>query len=584
MYVTLRERLTAACSEAFAAAGFDRRFGEVSVCVDPAMADYQCNGAMPAAKSVRRNPREIAAEVAAAVAACPDVSSCEVAGPGFINIKVRDASLVGDLANGIGIPEADKSERGIVFVDYGGPNVAKAMHVGHLRSSIIGESLKRILRVRGHHVIGDVHLGDWGHPIGLLCAELKLSQPGLPYFLGGEGRFPTEPPVTIDDLEVMYPRASARSKEDPAFKEEARRLTAALQSGDPGLKALWEHIREVSVERLEADFASLGVTFDLWDGESTLADGLSGLCDHLERSGLAVEDDGALVIHVAREGDTKELPPFIVRKSDGAALYSTTDLATLYAREMLGASRIVYVVDARQGLHFEALFRSARITGVPDTLRLDHAGFGTVNGPDGKPFKTREGGVMKLSDLVTMAREKAMARLVEGGMADGADPGEVERIAHCVGIGAVKFADLSTKRESGYVFDLDRFVSFEGKTGPYAQYMAVRLGSVMEKAAAMGLEASAIGTPSNDAERDLMLSLSRLGDAVVRAERSLAPHEVAQWVFEASQAVGRFYLASPITKEADAELASRRLALAAVARDRIVRGLGLLGIDVPERM
>jgi len=584
MYATLRQRLSAACSVAFERAGLDRRFGEVIPCAEPSMGDFQCNGAMAAAKAAKRNPRDIAEEIAAALRPLKgQVASCEIAGPGFINIRVTQEALIADLADPAGVPWAGDAERGAVFIDYGGPNIAKAMHVGHLRSSIIGESLKRIFRARGHRVVGDVHLGDWGLPMGLLAAELKIARPELAYFGDGDGPFPSESPVSIDDLEEMYPRASARSKEDDGFKERARAMTAAIQSGHPGLRALWQHFRDVSVARLKEDFASLGVTFDCWDGESTFADGVDGMCEHIREIGAAVESDGALVIPVARDGDKTDMPPFILRKSDGASLYSTTDLITLVAREMAGARRVVYVVDARQGLHFQQLFRASEAIGI-DGIHLDHAGFGTVNGPDGKPFKTREGGVMKLSDLVSMARAKAMARLVEGGMAEGAGEEETGRIAHAIGVGAVKFADLSTHRETSYVFDLDRFVSFEGRTGPYVQYMAVRLGSIMEKAAAEGRLPGELGAPSNEAERNLMVVLSGYGDALINAERILAPSEVAKWVFDVAQAVGRFYVASPILSEKDADLAGRRLALVSVARDRIVSGLGLLGIDVPERM
>lgn len=578
-FATLRELLTEACSRIFVDMGLEARHGEVIACADPKLGDFQCNGAMSSAKAARRNPREIAKAVADELETEFCVASCEVAGPGFINIRVTDGALA--LAAEMPAPFADETEK--VVLDYGGPNIAKAMHVGHLRSSIIGESLKRILIARGHDVVSDVHLGDWGLPMGLLAAELRLARPELPFFTKDDVLLPAISPVSIDDLEAMYPRASARSKEDPDFLAQAREMTAAIQAGDRGLRALWQHFRDVSVERLESDFASLGVEFSLWDGESTVAGMIEGMCQRLEREGIAEKDDGALVVKVAHETDTKEMPPFILLKSDGAALYSTTDLATLLRRAEDGAHRIVYVVDARQGLHFEQLFRAAERAGVMG-IDLEHAGFGTVNGTDGKPFKTREGGVMKLADLIKMATDKATQRLVEGGMAEGVAPQELERTAKIIGLGAVKFSDLSAHRMTSYVFDLERFVRFEGRTGPYVQYMAVRLGAVIARAAAAGIEPSKVGNPTNDAERALLLSLAGFGDALARAERTLAPSELAQWCFETAQAVSRFYGASPILQEPDREIAAARLALTVVARRQLVEGLELLGIEVPERM
>jgi arginyl-tRNA synthetase len=454
------------------------------------------------------------------------------------------------------------------------------MHVGHLRSSIIGESLKRILKARGWTVIGDVHLGDWGLPIGLLAAFLKDRAPDLVYFTEATGPFPKESPVTIDDLEVMYPAASARSKVDADFMQSARDMTAAMQSGHPGLLALWSHFRDESVTRLENDFASIGVTFDVWNGESSVRDMIGPMCDRLQQSGLAIVDDGALIVPM----DVPDQPPFILRKSDGAALYSTTDLATALERGAdHGACRIVYVVDVRQRLHFEQLFKVARIAGIPDETMMEHAYFGTMNGTDGKPFKTREGGVLKLSDLIATATEKATERLRDGRL-DGVPAAQFERIARCIGIGAMKFADLSSHRETSYVFDIDRFISFEGFTGPYIQYMAVRMGSIIERARERGLLPSHVTTPSNEAERDLMLSLSAFPDAVADAARLLAPSEIAKWLFDTAKCVAKFYAASPVLSEGDGDLARHRLALAEVARRKLTEGLDLLGIEVPERM
>jgi arginyl-tRNA synthetase len=572
--MTLREQLSLICGDAFEALGLARDLGEVFPCEDSSHGDFQCNGAMKGSKTLRKPPREIAAAALARIEGIAPILSASIAGPGFINLRIDAAMLPEFIEHGAAQPN------GTAILDYGGPNIAKAMHVGHLRSSIIGESLKRILKARGWTVIGDVHLGDWGLPIGLLAAFLKDRAPDLVYFTEATGQFPKESPVTIDDLEVMYPAASARSKVDADFMQSARDMTAAMQSGHPGLLALWSHFRDESVTRLENDFASIGVTFDVWNGESSVRDMIGPMCDRLQQSGLAIVDDGALIVPM----DVPDQPPFILRKSDGAALYSTTDLATALERGAdHGACRIVYVVDVRQRLHFEQLFKVARIAGIPDETMMEHAYFGTMNGTDGKPFKTREGGVLKLSDLIATATEKATERLRDGRL-DGVPAAQFERIARCIGIGAMKFADLSSHRETSYVFDIDRFISFEGFTGPYIQYMAVRMGSIIERARERGLLPSHVTTPSNEAERDLMLSLSAFPDAVADAARLLAPSEIAKWLFDTAKCVAKFYAASPVLSEGDSDLARHRLALAEVARRKLTEGLDLLGIEVPERM
>lgn len=572
--MTLRQQLSKICTDAFVALGLPGEMGEVFPCENAAHGDFQCNGAMRGSKILKKSPRDIAAAVVERISGASPITSAEVAGPGFVNLRIDDA-LLRDY-----IGAEAPSSTGTAVLDYGGPNIAKAMHVGHLRSSIIGESLKRILKARGWNVVGDVHLGDWGLPIGLLAASLKDAAPDLAYFSDSKGPFPDDSPVSIDDLERMYPEASLRSKSDADFMASARELTAAMQAGHPGLLALWTHFRNESVRKLESDFASIGVSFDEWNGESSVRDCIAPLCERLEAEGSAVIDDGALVIPLPDDG----MPPFILRKSDGAALYSTTDLATVIVRHAThGSCKIVYVVDSRQGLHFEQLFKAARISGIPEDVVLEHAGFGTMNGPDGKPFKTREGGVMKLSDLVSMATEKAKERLRDGRMADVSED-QFDRIAKSIGIGAVKFADLSSHRETSYVFDIDRFVSFEGCTGPYVQYMTVRMGSILERASMQGLNPSEVGNPSNESERDLMLSLAAFPDALAEAERLLAPSEIAKWLYATAKCVAKFYASSPVLGEENVDFARRRLALAGAARQKLAEGLDLLGIDVPERM
>jgi len=569
--MNLREHLTSICGDAFVGIGLPREFGEVVMCENTIHGDFQCNGAMRGSKILRKSPIDIAADVAKLLPT-GIIQSVKVAKPGFINFQINAARLPEFIDPPV------SGEAGTAVLDYGGPNIAKAMHVGHLRSSIIGESLKRILKARGSVVISDVHLGDWGLPMGLLAAFLKDAEPDLPFFTESAGPFP-DCQVTIDDLERMYPEASARSKNDAEFMNTARELTAAMQAGHKGLMALWKHFRNVSVRRLEGDFASIGVSFDEWKGESTVRERIGWICRRLAESGTAVEDAGALVIPL---GD--DMPPFILQKSDGAALYSTTDLATVLDRHAEhGPCRIVYVVDSRQRLHFEQLFRASRKVGIPETTVLEHAGFGTMNGKDGKPFKTREGGVMKLADLVAIATQKAHERLSDGRL-EGLSSEQFQRIASCIGIGAVKFADLSSHRETSYVFDIDRFISFEGCTGPYIQYMAVRMGSIIERAKEQGLTASAVESPSNDAERDLMLCLASYSDAVAEAARLLAPSEVAKWLFMTAKAVSKFYASSPVVSEGDIAIARHRLALAEASRRKLVSGLDLLGIEVPEKM
>ncbi|MEA2058609.1 MAG: arginine--tRNA ligase, partial [Actinomycetota bacterium] len=488
--MSLISDLSDSFADAFVALGLDRSFGEVLPSQHPELAQFQCNGALGAAKVAGRNPRDLAQAV---IAELPDQGSdarLEVAGPGFINITVTDATLAGyvqamESDDRLSVP--DPAPRRRVLIDYGGPNMSKSMHVGHLRASIIGESLKRLFRFAGHEVAGDIHMGDWGMPVGQLIIELERCRPDLAYFDAGyEGSYPEESPVTLEDLSEMYPVVVARCAEDPAAAERARQATLELQSGRPGYLALWQHFHDVSVAEQKKDFESLGVEFDLWRGESTVHDRLEPLVRRLAED-VAEESDGALIVDVALPDDKKDMPPLLLTRSDGSYLYSTTDLATLEQRMEEGYDLVLYVVDARQGLHFEQVFRAARVAGmVPDGVGLEHTYFGTVNGPDGKPFKTREGGVLRLSDLMDLGTDAARARLDEAEIAQEYPAEERDLIARRVGLGALKFGDLSNHRTSNYIFDLDRFTSFEGKTGPYLQYGAVRIQSILRRAAERG--------------------------------------------------------------------------------------------------
>lgn len=574
--------------EAFAAQGLDDAHGTVVPSQRPELAQFQCNGALAAAKAAVRSPRDIAEAVLAEVTDPETFAGLDIAGPGFINITVTDQYLAGHVQAmeadpRLGVPLSDDPLR--VIVDYGGPNMSKSMHVGHLRASIIGESLKRLFRFLGHDTVGDIHIGDWGLPVGQLIVELQRRRSDLPYFDSEfTGPYPQESPVTLEDLSEMYPIAAARSKEDPAEAALAKQATFELQNGRPGYVALWRHFHRVSVEEQRRDFDALGVEFDLWRGESTVADRLSPLVGRLLED-VAVESDGALIVDVAEPDDRKEMPPLLLTRSDGSYLYSTTDLATLDQRVEDGFDLILYVVDARQGLHFEQVFRAARRGGiVPPGVVMEHIPFGTVNGPDGKPFKTREGGVLRLQDLMGMVTDAARKRLDEAEIAQEYPEEERAAIARRVGLGAMKFGDLSNHRTSNYVFDLDRFTSFEGKTGPYLQYGAVRIKSILRKAAERNLGPGPILPPTADQERDLMLRLVRLPEVLQRAADLRAPNTIAEYSYDVVTDFNRFYEVCHILRESDPARQASWLGLVDVTLRVLTLLLDLLAIAVPERM
>lgn len=601
----LRTQLGEAVAAAFAAEGVDAVLARVTPSDRPDLADFQSNGALAAAKALKANPRELAAKVAARLEGDARLSSVEIAGPGFINLKLSDAALAARAAE----VAADAAHAGAavlaeprtVVIDFAGPNVAKPMHVGHLRSSIIGESLKRLFRFRGDTVIGDAHFGDWGFQMGLLIVAVGdegQNLPGANAFLAeGDGPFPTEAPITLEDLERLYPQAAGQAKEDPAFRDRARKATAELQGGRPGYRALWKHFVAVSRTALEREFGALGVTFDLWNGESDADPVMAEMIAHLEQSGLLVEDDGARVVHVAKPGETRKRkladgsvieapspPPLLVISSEGSAMYGTTDLATILdRRKAIDPDLILYVVDERQAEHFEQVFRAAYLAGYAAEGSLQHLGFGTMNGTDGKPFKTRAGGVLKLHDLITQATDKARERLHEARLGDDLPPAEFEDIAHKVAIAALKFADLSNARTTSYVFDLDRFMSFEGKTGPYLLYQAVRIKSLLRKGADQGLVPGAIiiGEP---AEHDLALTLDAFSQAVTEAYDKRMPHLISEHAYRLAQSFSKFYAACPVLIAPDAATKASRLALSKAALDQLEIALDLLGIATPERM
>ncbi len=581
--MTLLDDLSAVLGGAFAAAGLDAAYGRAARADRPDLAQFQCNGALAAAKAAKQNPRALAQSVIDKLDAADIFADVAIAGPGFINLALRDDWLAARL--GEAGPWARPAPEKIV-IDYGGPNVAKPLHVGHLRAAIIGESLKRIARAAGDTVIGDAHLGDWGLQMGQLISELELRQPDLPYFdAANKGPFPDAPPITLGDLEAMYPAASAACKEDEARAELAREATKALQDGRPGYRALWRHFVDLSVAAMKVDYADLGVDFDLWNGEADADPLIPEIAEDLRARGLLETSDGADIIRVARDSDKKEMPPIIFRNSRGAVGYHATDVATIVDRtRAIGPDRMLYVVDARQRLHFEQVFRAVDRAGYFDEDKLEHLWFGTMNGKDGKPFKTREGGTLKLRDFIDMVTEKARERLVENGLAEGYGEAETNDIAQKVGIAALKFADLSNPRTSDYIFDLDRFTSFEGKTGPYLLYARARIRSVLAKAAVAGAGEAGPIVIGVAEERDLALALAGFADAHRDAYEKRLPHILCDHAFGLAQVFSKFYAACRIADEADETARASRIALAELVAAQLDQVFDLLGLPAPERM
>lgn len=589
MTLSLREIFSAAASSAFEAEGLPAHLGAVIISDRPDLAPFQCNGALAAAKLAKKNPREIAGAIKQRLAEVSEIETIEIAGPGFLNITPT-TEAVNRRANALaaddrsGARAADTPEK--IMIDFGGPNVAKPMHVGHLRSSVIGDCLQRLLRFRGHEVISDIHLGDWGLQMGHLITELQDEQPDLPYFDQGQsGPYPANPPVDIEDLARLYPRASAKAKSDPERLARSRAATSDLQAGRAGYRALLTHFIDVSIAALRTDFAALGVRFDLWKGEAAVDPLIAPMVKQFQKDGHTENSDGALIIRVAREDDKKELPPLILISQAGAALYATTDLATIQdRRDSHAPDRILYVVDFGQSSHFEQVYRAAGKTGLFAQDRLEHIKFGTVNGKDGKRFRTREGGAMRLSDLLAQAKDAAKARLSDAGLAKDNSLEEQANVANLVGLAAIKFSDLQNVRTTNYIFDLARFTSFEGKTGPYLLYAAVRIKSLLRRAAERGLAAGNI-IAAAPAETSLVLTLDQFNDALSAAETKRMPHILCDHVYNAAQAFSKFYAECPVLAEnVPAATQASRLGLAALTLRQLETGLSLLGIEVPERM
>lgn len=575
--------------QAFTEAGYDGELGKVTVSNRPDLCEYQCNGAMAGAKLYHKAPIMIANDVAAKCADSKVFASVEAVAPGFLNIRL-DEQFIADYLEEMkadkkyGLEEAKEPSK--IVIDYGGPNVAKPLHVGHLRSAIIGESIKRIARYNGHEVIGDIHLGDWGLQMGLIITELKERRPNLPYFDESfEGEYPKEAPFTISELEEIYPAASLKSKEDAEYKERAMEATFKLQNGVRGYRALWNHIIAVSVSDLKKNYEKLNVEFDLWKGESDVHNVIPGMVEYMKREGYAHESEGALVVDVKEETDTKEIPPCMILKSDGASLYNTTDLATIKERmEEIKPDHIIYVVDKRQELYFTQVFRCARKTKLvtPET-KLTFVGFGTMNGKDGKPFKTRQGGVMRLENLIRDINEQMYEKIVSN---HEVAEDETKETAQTVALAAIKYGDLSNQASKDYIFDVDRFTSFEGDTGPYILYTIVRIKSILAKYAATGKNAdqASILKAESDAEKELMLNLAGFNAMMENAWVEMAPHKVCAYIYDLANAFNHFYHATKIMQEEDEVKQAGYIALLRLTKEILETCIDVLGFSAPDRM
>lgn len=583
------ELISEEVKKAFSESGYEEESGKVTVSNRPDLCEYQCNGAMAGAKKYHRAPLLIAEDVAGKLKDSAVFSEVSAVLPGFLNFKVKEEFLTDYLkqmeaSEKFGFEEIGKGKK--IMIDYGGPNVAKPLHVGHLRSAIIGESIKRICRYAGAEVIGDIHLGDWGLQMGLIIYELSLRQPELPYFKEDyNGEYPKEAPFTISELEEIYPAASEKSKTDAAYKEKAMEATYKLQNGEAGYRALWKQIIQVSVSDLKKNYARLHVDFDLWKGESDVHDRIPAMVEYMKREGYAYESEGALVVDVTKEGDTKEIPPCMILKSDGASLYNTTDLATIEERmEKIAPDEIIYVVDKRQELYFEQVFRCAQKTKlVKSETKLRFQGFGTMNGKDGKPFKTRNGGVMRLEYLLQEVYEEMFGKISEN---KEMPEKEAEQIAETVALSAIKYGDLSNQASKDYIFDMQKFTSSEGNTGVYLLYTMVRIKSILNKYREQGgsPETAELRPTGNEAAKELMKVLTGFGTMMENAYTEIAPHKVCAFIYDLANSFNHFYHETKILTEEDEEKKTAYIALLSLTIRVMETCIDVLGFSAPERM
>jgi len=583
------ELISEEMQQAFEKAGYEREAGKVTLSNRPDLCEYQCNGAMALAKKYKKAPIMIANDVAALLEESEVFSEVSAVAPGFLNCKVKESYVTEylnkmSMSEKFGLEQPAKKKK--IVIDYGGPNVAKPLHVGHLRSAIIGESVKRIARYMGHEVVGDIHLGDWGLQMGLIITELQARKPELVYFDESyEGEYPKEAPFTISELEEIYPTASGKSKEDEAYKERAMEATSKLQRGVRGYRELGEHITAVSIPDLKRNYTNLNVEFDLWKGESDVRDIIPGMVQRMKDGGYAYESEGALVVDVKQESDTKEIPPCMILKSDGASLYNTTDLATIMERmEEIHPDQIIYVVDKRQELHFEQVFRCARKTGLVDkNVDLRFLGFGTMNGKDGKPFKTRDGGVMRLEMLIRDIEEAMYQKIMEN---HETEEQTARATAKIVGLSAIKYGDLSNQAGKDYVFDIDRFTSFEGDTGPYILYTIVRIKSILNKYKEQGgnLDHVKLQDSLSDVQKALTLELIKFNSVVESAYQDIAPHKICAYIYDVANAFNRFYHETKILATEDEQEKAGYIALLKLTKEIFETCIDLLAFEAPEKM
>ena len=576
--------ITAKMQQAFLDAGYDAAFGRVTVSNRPDLCEYQCNGALAAAKQYKCAPIQIANAVVEKLNA-NDYSMVEAVMPGFINLKLSGAFLqkyLEDMRTSDDFGVAKIGSGQTCVVDYGGPNVAKPLHIGHLRSAIIGEAMKRLHKYLGYNTIGDIHLGDWGLQMGLIITELQERQPDLCYFDPDyTGEYPAEPPFTISELEEIYPAASAKKKEDGDFADRAHTATFELQQGRRGYRAIWQHIMKLSVRDMTRIYDDLDVHFESWLGESDADPYIPAMIEAIKAKGLAVMSDGALVMPVAEETDKKEVPPCILVKSDGSSIYATTDLATMVQRmQDFKPDKMLYLTDKRQALHFEQVFRAARKAGIvtPDT-ELEHVGFGTMNGTDGKPFKTREGGVMRLERLIAEMTDFVRAKVVENKIVS---EDEVEATTAKIALAALKYGDLSNQPTKDYIFDMDRFAAFEGNTGPYILYTIVRIKSILSKYGPW--EQLPIQAPANEFAKDLMLAITKFGPTLEIALKTSSPNLICAYIYELAGCVNKFYHETRILGEENEELKAGYIALIALAKNILEQSISILGFSAPDKM
>jgi arginyl-tRNA synthetase len=581
---SIAHKLSELLGAAFVEVGLPVELGLVRVSDRPDLAQFQCNGAMSAAKLAKKNPREVAQGIVELLSGNDIFSKIEIAGPGFINLNVMDEFLQNHLQNfnnfGIELTQEGKN----IILDYGGPNIAKPLHVGHLRSAVIGNSLRKIIKFKGYNVLGDVHLGDWGTQMGMLISDyLRTGEQNL--ILEADANDPISVKKIMADFSVRYPKVSTAAKENFQLMQEARDATVKLQDKCEPYYTIWQKIRDVSVANMKVTYDELGVVFDLWQGEAGVHDYIEPMVQEMLKKDVAQDSKGALVVFVENADDTKEMPPLILKKSDGAVMYGTTDCATIIERmKLYDPAKIIYIVDQRQSLHFEQVFRTVRKASiVNDNVELTHAGFGTMNSPDGKPFKTRAGGVMPLSDFIVLAKEKAKLRLSEAKLLDDLSEDEFSDITNKVAIAAIKFADLQNQRQADYIFDIEKMTSFEGKTGPYLLYQAVRIKSLLAKASDQNISIDG-DIIIEDSDRNLALLLGEFPDVLDLTIRSYAPHHLCEYVYKLAQAFSSFYGNCHILSESDEKLRTSRLSLCKKTAEQLEQILSLLGIEVPERM